>query len=131
MIVCNTTGMAHMKDKTKLLCALQDAVDMTMISLVRSHISHLLTTFSAAQLCYTKLYLILCSRRAIHYLYVTTAYVSCKLTSLQSDWRQNTKRVNPIKIITTDSICQYSTDNNLRTGSIRRTVVRFKNINVL
>jgi len=34
---------------TKLLYALQDAMDMTLISLVRCHISHLLTTFSAAQ----------------------------------------------------------------------------------
>jgi len=88
---------------TKLLSALQDAIDMTLISLVSCHISHLLTTFSAAQRCYTKLYLILCSRRAIHYLHVTTACVSCKLTSHHSDWRQNTKKMDPFKIITNDS----------------------------
>jgi len=78
-------------------------MDMTVIGLVRCHISHLLTTFSGAQRCYTKFYQILCSRRAIHYLHVTTACVPCKLTSHQSDWSQNTKRVDPFKIITADS----------------------------
>ena len=84
---------------TKLLSALQDAMDMTLISLVRCHISESLTTFSAAQLRYTNIYLILCSRRAIHYLHVTTACVSCKLTSHHGDRRQNTKRVDPFNLL--------------------------------
>jgi hypothetical protein len=78
-------AMNNVRVSTNLPSAVQDVLDMTLISLVRCHISRLLTTFSAEQRRYTKLYLILCSRRAIHYLHVTTADISCKLTSHHSD----------------------------------------------
>jgi hypothetical protein len=78
-------AMNNVRLSTKLPSALQDVLDMTLISLVRCHISRLLTTFSAEQRRYTKLYLILCSRRAIHYLHVTTACISSYLTSHHSD----------------------------------------------